>query len=673
MGSRRKAESPWNCLLRTVALSGYGTRTGMRAGEVVPNMQKGRHGLGRIIRSGILTATALAKEEVAKVRAAGPWEAKVAPAAIPGAVHAALALSEWVAAQMDDTQATVIGNSMAAARLDTATAREIIEVSYRSSLAENIDRGWYVEIERTWGEVPDAIATWNDDAQGRILAGIWVENRRAKMPRSLVVSVEVKERGKGRLEASAAWIHNEDDSLEPLKTNLDLVRKQRTIMNEGDRLIGAVMRMHEQVAKPMVARKSENFSVDDSLNPRRLRSFNNSLRKAPMVSIAEFRPSWSTGFAGHPRTGLDALVRAAVRTSRREGHNLDWERGKLGSRWREAQRGAVIWIEHARRETESGEQGYVPGVRQAAELVLKACEQATGEMEPNSEGRLIELHGIEVPKAMWEALGEAGEPPGQEKLFEGGEGKSDRAWFVEIEKPARGEPRSMAVWERESDDGKMHGLAIWSNGENASEEQPLVVGWTMNDEQVLYSTARLGGKVRFDDEREIADLGRDLAVATMQGNGCVLDRVLGAIKIAVIDEYRTWVEATPAARTAWSEPRTNEGTHRGGAGEDGARSIFGIVRAGDPEIVDDARTRGAGPGTRGGGSGLTERQEVRAHWKRQVHGKGRKKRKTVLIRSYGRGPLPSDEQFVMKRMRRSDAGDMVASVEGGKSAERTHG
>ena len=599
----------------------------MRAGEVVANLQKGRHGLGSIIKSGILTATALANEELAQVDKTTGLGAKIAPSAIPGAVHAAMVLSEWIAAQMEGSQATVIGTGMAAARLETATAREIIDVSYRSSMAEEIDRGWYVEIERTWGDMPDAMATWNEDEAGRVLTGIWVDNRRSKTPRSLVVCIERKDGEKLQLEASAAWIHNEDDSLKPLEPGPELVRKQRALMDEGDRLIGALIRMHEPIKKPIVARKSERFSVDDSLNARRIRSFNNSLRESPMVHVAEFRPKWSTRFVGNARTGLDALVRAAVRTSRREGHNLDWEKAKRSSKWNEAQRGAVIWIEHAKRETESGEQGYVPGVRQAAELVLKACEQATGKSEPSSDGHLIELHGIEVPRAMWDALGEAGQPPGKEQLFRGGEGEANRAWFVEIEKPGHNEPRSMAVWERESEDGNIHGLGIWSAGDNASEEQPLVVGWTMNENQVLYSTAKLGGKVRFDDEQEIADLGRTLAITTMQGDGCVLERVLGAIKIAVIDQYQTWVEPTPAARIGWSETRTHESTERSGTREDGTSSIFGIVRAGNPEIVDQRGGPGTGHGTGNGGGRLKERQEVRAHWKRQVHGKERKEAK----------------------------------------------
>ena len=277
------------------------------------------------------------------------------------------------------------------------------------------------------------------------------------------------------------------------------------------------------------------------------------------------------------------------------------------------------------------------GALHAGALAIALAERAEGTAPEEDSGR---WQILSLRAALWRALDAAGPPPDTPDAGAPG------WWYVEIEAPRGDEPNAVAMHPGEKD-GSTWGCAMWTDGPDASFEHPFVIGWESypdGDGLRTRHEADVLGVAHVDIDPECA---RRRAAALLEGPWPAAARVRAAITQW---EQREEVaaEITPLwpAKTRPSERAS--GTEHGGAAH--ATSILALVsRAGAQAPPAPGEGSARGGGARRGP--LRERQEVIAHWKRQVHGKGRRLRKPILIRQYERGPRPQEGQVQSERPR----------------------
>ena len=280
------------------------------------------------------------------------------------------------------------------------------------------------------------------------------------------------------------------------------------------------------------------------------------------------------------------------------------------------------------------------GALHAGGLAIALAELAEGTAAEEEAGR---WQILSLRAALWRALAAAGPPPDTPPAGAPG------WWYVEIEAPRGDEPHAVAMHPGEKE-GSTWGSAFWTEGADASFEHPFVISWeSYPDGETLRTTheADVLGVAHVDIDPACA---RRRARALLEGPWPVTERVRAAIA-----QWEQRTEVATDITPLWpAETRASErGAQGGHEGTGRATSILALVsRAGSGTAGQRAPSASTGAGGGGARGPLRERQEVIAHWKRQVHGKGRRLRKPILIRQYERGPRPREGQVESERPRR---------------------
>ena len=258
------------------------------------------------------------------------------------------------------------------------------------------------------------------------------------------------------------------------------------------------------------------------------------------------------------------------------------------------------------------------------------------------------LCALEVPARLWRALCEAGPCPGGTPEPD----LTERWWLVEIEAPAEDEPNAIALWE--ADGAEVCLAAFLCPGERGEAPFVTVVTWrtAAHGERTGAGLAALRSPVHADDpDNPVSRAGLEQIVETLAApeTGAV-----ARAKAAIIVHLEADGREAPLAAY---RPSTGGAMARGGtlrAANTSTTALFAIERAPEPERAEP-QGAGGGQGLREGRA-LEERQEVRAHWKRQAYGPQLSKRRRRVIASYKRGPKPEEDQIVLTRLAEGEGG-----------------
>ena len=363
-------------------------------------------------------------------------------------------------------------------------------------------------------------------------------------------------------------------------------------------------------------------------------------------------PAWVTTAAGR---GVEALVLEAAREGWRVGVANPvkaWRRSWAGY----AEAATAAW-EHLGADTadipaEAWEEAErlgvgVPGANTphlhpalaaTSALVRKMLAQtARNHIAPNPDART--LSALQIPKALWRAIGEAGPCPGGHDIdLEQG------WWLVEIEQPADEVPNTIALW-RDGDDEVTLTAFLCPNG-----KQRLVLSictWRTRPDGTRTPPAIAALKCPVHIERPDDPATRD-GIGKLMDILTAPDGAVGRAKSAIA-MHRANNDATPPALAPYRQSQ-HAGRENGasGAATPPGTELFAIERA--PEPVAHTGTTQAFASRQLEGQALTERQRVRAHWKHQPFGPKRSRRRWIVVESYQRGPAPRDDQITLTRL-----------------------
>ena len=557
------------------------------------------------------------------------------------------------------------------------------------------NRVWYMEIEQPPKGYPRGIARWevldhNGQRSAVRTAAIWTEGKEASEDSPLVMSMSWGPEGeRPTIGAIRMWspernIHETRPNTNALKAQEEFIRRHmvRVIMH---RAIAAWTR--RDASRPMkkaaIARKNGELII--SKGPKN-RKGHQSERKTIAAAIArqtvvhtECCPPGVETLTKHlpePRTGLDALLVSAARTADANGPSLTHKTWG-DTWWSRAEQGTLAWYAatalakpeelidgkflHIEASVENVLGRPAPvAVRCASELVWKTLTQ-TARDTILTLGDKSELQGILVPKRLWKAIGEAGPHPNPINLYD-----ETKWWYVEIEQPEPGEPTAIATWVASAANGTRarSGAAIWTNGEGASRERPVVTGWRLKaDGSILSAGSGEMGPIpvaegesttgRDPMDPKVAQRLRTRTEIVLKEGSKILAKVQAAITEHVVRGRKTPLKLTQDNR---GRKTLGKGTDEPWNARDNPwlrtpSSIFALVQAPEPMVAPaQDTTRGTGSSNTRDGKPLETRQKVGAHYKNQPYGPKSILRKTIIVEGYERGPEPREDQVTMIKL-----------------------
>ena len=539
--------------------------------------------------------------------------------------------------------------------------REAERRTYVQMLQHDTEHLWYVEIENASHRMPDAVAFFrrgHGENERLVLIGIWI-NGYGISPRKPRIVTETWLPDMSSCDVDVLQMQENEDghSIDDTR-QLDLYDQ---VLKVGLHVIGAAM-------AEWGSRRTHRI-VDAAYWERTGRAANNrrepsrwlwrEIERTPIVRTTPFG-GFDTGRRPitPAKSALECVIAAARRTTRHERHNYPLAR-IFGTDWiDETEHGACLWqlknaiLDEDEPYTAQGRNldqflkcETMPPTQALCEL-LERTLQASGRPPADGTPTHEPLQALLVPRKIWEDIAKAGEPPELPDPFE--HAGRRLAWYVEIEKPAPGEPRGIALWRNDEDDTRTT-IGIWTSGHDASPHAPIVAMWCQGKN--IANTSM--GVIRLADPIERAMTGEEFDTLAQQLLWMLVGEKdwLGLRAVAAAAEHLTRREArevsgAPPPPMIWNEPAApgERNQHKASAPE----GLFAIERMSEGARLNATPT-GKTTGQRSKGP-LLERQEVEAHWKRQAYGLRREKRKVILVESYKRGPRAGPEQIVMDRM-----------------------
>ena len=565
-------------------------------------------------------------------------------------------------------------------------------------------RVWYIEIDRPAKGLPRALARTrivdpDGETTGNRVCAIWTEGHEASFDRPLIVSLSWPTGGESAQGGAMRWPLPDERGLQSVDPAPIVAARRELLLSHCvpvllHRAIGAWTQAKNSGREPATGgfeRRRGRMRVtkgarSDRSRTTEYRNLARRLRQQALVSVPEcpYGVEALTEVLPTPGTGLDAVLMAAARTADAAGGApVDETNPPLWSErwWVRAEQGVVLWHMFTS-PIEPGE--LVDSRFRQVALDIEGILQRTAPMAIKCAGEFIwqtltqtqraeviqsrapgTIHGLKVPPRLWRAIAEAGPHPELADIY-----AEDRWWYVEIETPAPGEPRAMALWlHREPDGTKVEsGFGIWTEGHHASLESPVLIGWRMPPDV----PARQMGWAKLDEMpyangapgpslgEDVHDEFMAMAERALVGRESVQERVCAAIT-----EHLTRGTSEPLALSADGvrEANRSAGTLRTAVSEQPppeTQSIFALVRAPDPVLADAAtKVEVTGKGMERGPP--AEHHYVRAHFKRQAYGPKQSLRRVICIEGYWRGPEPDELHVVLERM--SDERELSISTE----------
>lgn len=564
-------------------------------------------------------------------------------------------------------------------------------------------RVWYVELDSRYASDPRAIVRWRTlDASGKRagtrMVAIWTDKPHASFHEPMLLSMSWMDQSSAAMAGAMPWPlfdGRRDPELFPdtdqflqaqqgrLRQHLIPVVLHRAIQTwtaaEGAGRATSASGFRRELGRLPGARNitdSAALAADQDALAQRL-------LQAPLVRLAPcpYGAQALTDALPAPATALDAAMMAAARTADQSApvglmQTHDNRRLALWNEqwWARAEQAMVLWhvtlspvqpgeMADDRHRQVGGDLADI--LNRPAPMAIKAATYFIGKiLKQTGRAQVLKsphegtIHGIKVPPRLWRALGEAGPRPDLPDLF-----TDNRWWYVEIEDPAEHEPDGVAVWMHIYANGsrKEIGFGIWTRGPDITAANPLLGAWILPTDPA--DPERGFGWARLDvTPHAPGSPGPGLPQAlTDQYNKLVRDTVETARRdirgraFAAIAEHLTRGTIEPLTL---ADPVFQEATGEAGPPADNstdpkrppeaADSMFQLVRAPDPVVSDASRRGGNGAGAHG--TELTERQYVKAHYKRQVHGPQQSLRRIICVEGYWRGPEPDAEHVPLERL-----------------------
>ena len=566
-------------------------------------------------------------------------------------------LAPWMIPPQADP---IVALSLSRKRVAEYGQREAID----RSCAFPGDRVWLIEIERAKGDVPAGIAVWRSPGADREwmtrCACVWTRGRIGSTTHPLVIGAQWAIEGNGASAGGGVIGPSWEDATRAAadgSRNAVLARRQNAI---GKQMIARIvvpaalawLDAHAGNARP--AGHVGEGGTREATEHAPCRPPSRIVVPVPGAPRTP-APAWLTA---EPERAVEAIVIGAAREGYRIGASSPveaWRRGWAGY----AEMGAVAWhaiadlkaqidaetwraMERTLDEDGLEERSMHPALAATSDLVRKMLEQ-TGRSHVARATDARTLCGLEIPRRLWRALGEAGPRPAALAAPQ----LSERWWIVEIEAPGDDEPNAIALWEADGAEVALAGFLC--PGERGGPPFVTVVTWrtSADGERSSEGLAALRTPVHADDPENPesrAGLKQIIEALTAPHTGPIA-RAKTAIALHLANNAQA-----PALRSY----RPSAGSARARGDDAGARpprsitALFAIERAPEPETAQ-AHAKGSGH-SRAGGGRLEERQRVRAHFKRQAFGPRLSRRRLIVIEGYRRGPKPEDHQIVVTRL-----------------------
>ena len=549
--------------------------------------------------------------------------------------------------------------------------REVRRREYHQALEAEPAANWYVELPDAGRKSPRGVALWRRDRAGGerwMLAGVWTRGLEGASAHPTMVIEEWNMEAGTRVGEVIQFCGQDEQARDPGEARVMEVRERMTDTIMG--CVGAALaHSPPRRERALVNAGYWNRAVAGARAKREpARALAREMARRHIVECVALGPlDAGRSPIAAPRTALECVVAAARRTAREEGHNIALST-PLGTHWtEEAELGAIVW--HARNALAESEDAVVRYGRAAPESTLErpcvfpgaALRTLMSRTIAASGGAAVydtkayePLEAVLVPAKTWADIAAAGPPPQDTDPF--GDGSEHRAWYLEIERPAKGEPAGYALWWDEAEE-RATVMGIWTEGPGASREAPRISAFKIGEKGsgARVGTVRLGrGDAQAKEGRAASEVAGAALQALTGGTPSLGTRAMAAAHEQRLRLAARMAGETPPQPQRWAAPAPTEpGRAPAAAHPDGLFAIARMEPAPGPPAAQGAGTTRASDAARA----VRERHWVRAHWKRQRYGPQGKRRKVVLIESYERGPAPGAEQIVMLRMREDTAGN----------------